>query len=152
MLHLLIAKKLLTNRTPRTGFENDMEVKNLLHYHRMNIKLTNDLEYLTEEMFMNSWNILKRSKEDKYKFLFRGGDPVREACWKLCQVIWKTEIYPSMWNLATLIQLDKGKTSSARLDMKRHIHVKDDVCKLFSHIVVTHAKENIFYKIMLGFA
>ena len=57
----------------------------------MNEHISDDIEELTEEMFAHSWDILKKTKRDKYKFLFSGGDVVREICLSICQSVWRTE-------------------------------------------------------------
>ena len=62
---------------------------------------------------------------------------------KICQKVWYTEVYPEKWNLDTLVQLDKGKGCSRKLENKRYIHIKDELSKLFSHIVISSAKNYI---------
>ena len=40
---------------------------------------------MTDEMFTRSWEDLKKNKKDKYKFLFGGGDQLKEVCKKICK-------------------------------------------------------------------
>ena len=96
---------------------------------------------MSEDMFMESWNILKKTKREKYKFLFGAGDIIRRVCLNICQTVWRTEVYPDSWNVATLVQLDKGKSPANSLDNKRHIHLKNEISKVFSHILVSASKD-----------
>ena len=105
--------------------------------------LEDDNSNLDEARFMKSWNFLKQNRHEKYKFLFCGGDSLLKACFTICQRIWETESYPEEWNLATLIQLDKGKPDAASMENKRYIHIRDSLSKLFTHIVVSSAKEEL---------
>merc|ERR1711954_533391 len=128
---------------PRPGYVDDFFVKNLLHEQRMKAVVMDDLSNLDEERFMKSWNFLKKNHRDKYKFLFSGGESLMKACYKICQRIWETERYPEEWNLATHIRLDKGKPDATSLENKRYIHIRVSVSKLFTHIVVSSANEEL---------
>ena len=130
------------NLPPRPGYKNDYFVKNLLHEGKMEL-LEDDNSNLDEARFMKSWNFLKQNRHEKFKFLFCGGDSLQKACFTISQRIWETESYPEEWNLATLIQLDKGKPDAASLENKRYIHIRDSLSKLFTHIVVSTAKEEL---------
>ena len=88
-------------------------------------------EELSEEMFVNSWRCLQMKSGKKYEFIFKGGKSLYRALLHLLQTTWKEEVCPRSWSSSTLIQLDKGKSSSNELEMKRHIHMKQDIQKLF---------------------
>ena len=109
-------KKLLTNRPPKEDYINDIFMKEIIHENRMKESVQGDIEELTEDMFMNSWNHIKKTKSEKYKFLFGGGDVIRRVCLNICKTVWRTEIYPTRWNTATLDQLDKETLSSNSLE------------------------------------
>ena len=63
-------KQLLRKRSPKEEFVNDIQIKDYLHEMRMAEYIENDLNELTELMFMKSWDMLKKSKLKKYKFEF----------------------------------------------------------------------------------
>ena len=137
---LSYCKDLLTNRE---NYKKDILLKDKLHELRMKEHTEGDMMLLDEETFMKSWNFLKQTRQEKYKFLFWGGDSIRKACLKICQTIWKTEVYPNECNTSTLIQIDKGKQDQKDLANKRFIHIRDEFSKLFCHIVITKVKEEV---------
>ena len=75
--------------------------------------------------------------------LLKGGNSYRNAISKLFEVVWETEVKPDSWKDSVLFQLDKGKADQRDLDNKRFIHLKDDVPRLFGHIVTTAVKPAI---------
>ena len=76
---------LLTNREPKEGFENDLKLKRLVHEVRMENKDDDDDEYkcLTKELYYKSFNILKKKKSEKYKFILNAGAAFHEALFNL---------------------------------------------------------------------
>ena len=106
---LSYCKKLLTNRKPAPGYEVDLEVKHVLHKLRMSESFPDEMHELTEEHFMKTYNILAKTKSEKYEFIFNAGSSLKPALFNLCKTAWKTEILPENWSKATLIQLYKEK-------------------------------------------
>ena len=135
-------KDLLTNRKPSEEFRDDIEWKKRVHEVRMNEKLNDDIEF-NEEMFSNTFNLLKKSKKDKYKFILEGGQSYLASLFKLYQVVWEGEKKPDSWRDSVVIQLDKGKKDKADLDNRRNIHTKEQTVKFFGHMVANSAKPKI---------
>ena len=106
-------KMLLTNREPRKGFEEDLKWKRIVHNVRMKESVANDLEF-SEEMFYNSFSILKKTKGEKYKFILKGGSSLQNALMKLYRTVWEQEKKPDSWRDSILIQLNKERQSQAR--------------------------------------
>ena len=140
---LKYCSSLLENRVPSKKYEDDILFKTNIHCIRMNEKIPNDIEELTFEMFENTFEDLKLNKSTKYQFFIKGGNSVKESLFKICSVVWKTEVVPESWAETTLIQLYKGKGCRSNLDNMRHIHIKDEYPKFFGHIVVSAAKDKI---------
>ena len=116
-------------------------MKGEMHKKRMTEKQENESE-LTEEMFKNAIEDLKKSKPEKYKFIINTGKDFRNALFQLFKVIWKEETKPDQWKLDTLLQIHK-KGSKLKLDNFRFIHIKEDIPKLFGFIVTKEAKQKI---------
>ena len=58
-------EKLLKNREPRAGFEDDLHWKRVVHDVRLKEKIENDIEF-SDEMFEKSLKELKKSNLPKY--------------------------------------------------------------------------------------
>ena len=67
-----------------------------------------------------------------------------EAVFHLCKAVWYSEEIPASWHKSRLIQLFKGKGERTELDNYRHIHIKDEVPKVFGHLVMSAAREKLF--------
>ena len=66
-----------------------------------------------------------------------------DALNKLYEVVWQTECLPEGWKNSLLLQLDKKKPDKKDLANKRFIHMKEDIAKLFGHIVTSAEKPKI---------
>ena len=137
---------LLTNRSPREGYEDDLTFKKLVHRERMHEILENDMNEFTEEMFENTYHILGKKVGHKYDFIFKGGPALKAALFNLCKCAWTSEKLPQSWQKTTLVQLYKGKGSQNLLENMRHIHIKSEFPKFFGHIVVNAMKTEVFSK------
>ena len=91
---------LLTNRNPKRGFEENIDLKNLVHDIRM---LENDNFDLTEEMFEGSLKELSIKKKDKYSFILNGGEDLKKAVFALFKKVWESEIKPESWKKTTIV-------------------------------------------------
>ena len=92
----------------------------------MNERFANDIDALSYEMFANTYEAIKAKKSCKYQFVLQGVCDVKEVLFKICSVVWNTEIIPQSWTKTTLVQLYKGKGSRSDLDNMRHIHIKEE--------------------------
>ena len=59
------------------------------------------------------------------------------------QVVWQSEVIPDLWKKTTLVQAYKGKGPCSDLDNMRHLHIKEDIPKMFGHLVMSLAKEKM---------
>ena len=135
---------LLTNRSPKPEYEADIAMKKALHLLRMEEdEELSDLEFLSEDRFLETYQSLGKKKSNKYQFIMTGGNSLKLALYNLCKAVWKSERLPDQWCSSLLIQLYKGKGSKSDLSNQRFIHIKDEFPKFFGHIVVSAAKERI---------
>ena len=91
-------KKLLTNRLPKEEYVEDINSKHKAHEIVMKTVVEEEDNVLNRTKFESSWNVLKKTKKEKYNFIFNGGDALKEALFKLFCTVWKTEICPTLWN------------------------------------------------------
>ena len=142
---LQYCSELLTNRLPKADFEEDIEMKEIIHKLRMCEDVTEDdeMEELSEERFDKTYEMLAKRPGAKYKFIMKAGMSLKPALFNLCKIVWRTESQPLRWCKSTLIQQYKGKGSRSILDNQRHLHMKDEYPKFFGHLVVTAAKDKM---------
>ena len=133
---------LLTNRSPKSGYEEDLMLIDLVHEARMDEKVVDDIEF-SKTIFENSLKELKKKNKDKYEFILKGGNDFKEALFKLCGLVWGSEEKPDQWRKTMIIQLFKGKGEKNEFSNQRNIHTKLDVPKFFGHMVMSQAKEKI---------
>ena len=103
----------------------------------------NDINELSLDMFNRTLRNLARRKPEKYKFILKGGQSLIDATFKAFSVIWQSEIIPDDWFDSVLIQRFKCKGSVSDLNMYRHLHLKSEFQKFFTHIVISEAQSNI---------
>ena len=140
---LKYCKNLLTNSEPNKGFEDDIAIKNLLHQERMREDSKEVDDIMTLGMFNKSLEEVWRDKKEKYQFIARGGHSLKNAIFHLFQTVWRHEEIPEGWNKTTLLQIFKGKGDFRDLSMMRNIHLKEEIQKLFSHVLVSQIKGTI---------
>ena len=102
----------------------------------MNEVINDDVEELSQEMFFSALKMVAKKHPNKYKFLLKAGKSLLDAVYNLFSIVWKHEILPEGWSDSLLIQLYKGKGSKSNLDNIRHIHIKEEIPKLFGQIVL----------------
>ena len=95
------------------------------------------------ELFQKVLRDVSKKNKDKYKFILNGGTSLQNALFSLFCSVWKCEKIPETWHNSLLVQIPKGKATPNNLDNMRHIHVKEEVPKLFSQIVTNAAKDNL---------
>ena len=94
---LKYCKKLLTNRPPKADFEEILQEKYDAHELRMVQKIEDHENSLSNEMFNSAFRRLKLNKENKYKFILKGGLSLHNALFNLCKCVWESEEIPSEW-------------------------------------------------------
>ena len=75
-------------------------------------------------------------KHNKYDFIIKSGISLKEALYKLYDMVWGSERIPSVWRITTIIQQYKGKGPLDDLNNQRNLHTKTEIPKLFSHMVM----------------
>ena len=134
--------KLLTNREPSEGYEEDIRMKRIVHNARMNEAIENDVQF-SEEIFQNTFSQLKTKPGNKYDFIIKAGPSLHGALYKLYDVVWTHEVKPDKWRDTVLVQLPKSKGDRFDLNSKRHIHLRSEIQKFFEHMVTSIAKPMI---------
>ena len=116
--------------------------------HRKNDgNVENDVEF-SQDIFLNSLEVIRKKGNGKYKFIQGAGQAYLSALYKLFKIVWDKEKKPDCWKNTVLIQLEKkGKKDKCDLDSRRHIHTKEDTQKFFSTIV-TNCLQLFFVHIM----
>ena len=61
------------------------------------------------------------------------------------QAVWESEVIPSSWINTMLVNVFKDKESGDHsiLDNYRHLHIKQDIPKVFEHLVLSEVKATI---------
>ena len=134
---------LLTNRSPKVEYEDDLTIKHLIHDVRMNEEVESDLYQLSFQQFNFSLETLSKKPGSKYEFIVNSGPSFTSALFKIYQVVWQTECIPDSWKKTDLVQVYKGTGEMSNLNNYRHLHIKQDIPKLFGHMVMTVAKDII---------
>ena len=111
------------------------------HIDRMKEKVEGDLEEMNIETFKQSLKAIRKKGGSSYEFLTKAGPGLVDALRKLFQTVWRHERKPDIWCETTLLQLYKGKGPRNNLDNQRHNQIKEDIPKLFGHVVMSEAKE-----------
>ena len=86
---------------------------------------------------------LSSKHPEKCKFIIKGGTALHNAIIHLFSIVWRTEAIPDSWINTELVQLWKGKGDKNSMLSQRFLHIKDCVPKIFQHIVINSAKENL---------
>ena len=129
---------LLTNREPKEGFEEIIAMKRNVHKERMKEIIDEEIEF-NRKFFDECLEVIKKKRNNKYDFLIKSGNALKEALFCLFKYVWNTEDKPEQWRKTTIIQLHKKK-SKDDLENYRNIHTKMDVPKLFGFMVINQAK------------
>ena len=133
------------DRKPTVGYEVLVEIKHMLHDLRMDEKIDNDLDTLPPQLFEDTYSRLAKNSHDKYEFIFKAGNSLKEALFNVCQSAWRTEQLPKSWSKSTLIQLYKGSGSKHELKNHRFIHIKNEFSKFFGNLVMGASKETLVH-------
>ena len=64
---------LLTNREPREGFEEIIDMKRKIHEQRMSERIDDDIEF-PREFFDNCLDAIKKKNNRKYDFIIKSGN------------------------------------------------------------------------------
>ena len=134
---------LLKNREPKEDFKRIIQRKVTLHKERMEEHFENDLDEISMSQFSNALKKVSNTHSEKYKFILKGGKSLMNAIYTLFSMVWKREQIPKSWSNSELIQLYKGKGSESDLNNIRHIHLKEEIPKLFEKIVMLAAKDDL---------
>ena len=121
----------------------DHDLKNVLHEVRMMEDIEDDLNQLTYHQFKDTMETISKRPGNKYEFICKAGPAVTSALFTIYQVVWDTEIIPTSWMKTMLVQVYKNSGDRAILDNYRHLHIKQDIPKVFGHMVMSVAKSFI---------
>ena len=88
------------------------------------------------------WKFNKK-KSKTYDFITKAGLQFQLAILNLCRRVIYSEVFPSRFDITTLVQLPK-KGSAQELDNKRFIHIKEWLPRLVEALIVDQMKDEIF--------
>ena len=94
-------------------------------------------------MFNKAQREISKKKSNKYKFILKSGPSYTNALFKLFKKVWETEKKPELWRKKTILQLPKVKNEPENLEKMRNLHLKNQVPKMFGHIVMDQVKEDL---------
>ena len=95
------------------------------------------------EIFNKALEELGKEKRSKYEFVIRGGKSLKKAIFHLFRTVWEREEIPESWNKTTLLQLGKGKGHPRVQKNTRFIHLKEQIPKVFSYMIVNQVKDTV---------
>ena len=121
---------LLTNRSQKAGFEEDVKLKDLNHEARMNEVGDDDDVRLSMEVFENSLKELEKKNKEKYAFILKSGNDYKQALYKLFSLVWNSEEKPDQWRNTLVVQLFKGKGEKNEFGNQRNLHTKMETPKI----------------------
>ena len=98
---LKYCKNLLTNRMPHKDYEEDIEIKRVLHKKRMDEKVENDISSITVQIFNKSMEEVWKEKKTKYQFILNAGNSLKNALFHLYRTVWEEEVIPQGWTRRT---------------------------------------------------
>ena len=133
---------LLTNRQPKDKFKEDIQLKVDVHEKQMMEAHDDDVQF-TRKLYDKSMKVLSTKNPNKYKFILKAGQSVKNSIFNLFETVWSKESEPSQWRQSNIIQIYKGKWAKEDLANQRNIHTKLEVPKFFGHIVIGLAKDKI---------
>ena len=95
IIFLKYCQDLLKDKKPDDEYSFDVKVKEVLHEVRMKEILENDdhAEF-TNEHFEEVMEKLKKKSKEKYKFILKAGNSMKNALFRLFQNVWKQERRP----------------------------------------------------------
>ena len=103
-------------------------------------------EALTKDDFENRLKLLKKKCKEKYNFILKSGDGLKNCLFDLFSKVWSVESKPEQWKETVIIQLYKGVGDPSSYNSQRNIHTKADCPKFFEGIVVDKSKAKIVQK------
>ena len=79
---------------------------------------------ITRDDFDKRLKLLKSKNKDKYEFLVKSGQGMKDCLFELFCKVWATEKKPQQWRDTIIIQIWKGKSDAANFDNQRNINTK----------------------------
>ena len=78
---------LLTNRKPKEDYMEEVWLKDMVHLIRMEEIYEDDMHVLTKDRFEKTYTTLSKKPGSKYQFIMKGGQAVKAALFRLCQLV-----------------------------------------------------------------
>ena len=105
--------------------------------------IDDDLNQLSYQQFNHTMNSISKRPGKKYEFITQAGPALTAALFNVYQTVWETEVMPPSWMNTVLVQVYKDSGDRSCLDNYRHLHIKQDIPKVFGHMVMSVAKATI---------
>ena len=131
------------SKEPEEEVMDLVKYKEEVHKLRMEDKDNDEEFYITDKDFFMTMSKFESTNSTSYDFIMKAGLRFKLAVLKLCKRLIESKIFPSSFNLTTLIQLHK-KGSARRLENHRFLHLKEWPAKLTEALTVRGMKGYIF--------
>ena len=133
---------LLNTRKNDEEYQKYYFIQDMIHIIRSGWDKYEDEDIITKEDFDKRLKILKSKYKDKYNFILKSGDGLKNCIFELFCKIWATENKPEQWRNTIIVQLYKSKGDPSDFN----IHTKEEYPKFFEGIVVDKSKDKIIKK------
>ena len=144
---LKYCQDLLNTRNGDNEYETYYFVQKMIHVVRSHWDKNEAAEEaLTKDDFDNRLKLLKKKCKEKYNFILKSGDGLKNCLFDLFSKVWSVESKPEQWKETVIIQLYKGVGDPSSYNCQRNIHTKADCPKFFEGIVVDKSKAKIVEK------
>ena len=135
--------KTLEKNEPEEEVKELVKYKEEVHKLRMEDRENDEEFFITDKDFFMTLSKFESTNSTSYDFITKAGIKFKLAVFKLCKRLIESEIFPSRFNLTTLVQLHK-KGSARRLENHRFLHLKEWPAKLTEALAVRGMKADIF--------
>ena len=87
---------------------------------------------------------LSQKNGTKYEFILKGGIELKPALFFLYKKVWHNETIPETWTHTTVCQIWKRKGDQQDQKNMRNLNLKEDVTKVFGHMIMNSVKETLY--------
>ena len=126
----------------KEGFEEDINLKNILHSFRMKEETDEDEEPIKKETFDAIVEKFKKSNKRNYDFLVKSSESFKSAVFKFSKRMIEEENYPEDFENTTLHQIFKRGCKN-ELSSFRYIHSRTFLPRCTEALVVSGPKKKI---------
>ena len=119
---LQYCKETLENNPPAKEAVRSAEIKDALYESRLQAI---DGDFMADkDLLAKVIHKFKYSKKKSYDFLVKSGPKFKDSCLKLCQRMFREEVFPDSYKDTVLNMVYKGKGNKEQLQNNRFVHCK----------------------------